>query len=68
MVLFFTAINFANMLTAISSGPSAPMSRPMGISARTYDVKPSVIWTSDPVFNGSNLILPPFSAAILKLS
>ncbi len=37
-------------------------------TTRAYDVKPSVIWTSDPVFNGSNLILPPFSAAILKLS
>lgn len=36
--------------------------------SRAYDVKPSVLWTSDPVFSGSTLILPPFSAAILKLA
>ncbi len=37
-------------------------------TSRAYDVKPAVLWTSDPVFSGSSLILPPFSAAILKLA
>jgi len=37
-------------------------------TSRPYDVMPGVLWTSDPVFSGSTLILPPFSAAILKLA
>jgi alpha-glucosidase len=36
--------------------------------SREYGVKPNVLWTSDPVFSGLTLMIPPFSAAILKLS
>jgi len=37
-------------------------------TSRDYEAKPKVLWTSDPVFNGSTLMIPPFSAAILKLA
>ena len=37
-------------------------------TSREYGVKPNVLWTSDPVFSGSTLMIPPFSAVILKLS
>jgi len=37
-------------------------------TSRDYETKPKVLWTSDPVFSGSSLMIPPFSAAILKLA
>ncbi len=37
-------------------------------TSRAYEAKPKVLWTSDPVFSGASLMIPPFSAAILKLA
>lgn len=37
-------------------------------TTRTYEVKPQLLWSSEAVLNGAALVLPPFSAALLKLS
>ena len=37
-------------------------------TSRAYAAKPVVLWSAEAVLNGATLMLPPFSAAILKLS
>lgn len=36
-------------------------------TSRAYTTKPTVLWSAEAVLSGATLMLPPFSAAILKL-
>ena len=39
-----------------------------GSASRAFDLKPELLWSADALFVGKDLVLEPYSAAILKLS
>ena len=39
-----------------------------GSASRSFELKPELLWSADALFVGKDLVLEPYSAAILKLS